>query len=230
MKSKKLGIFIFVVFLILAAIFLFLKFVKITLRPAAELRTSTEPKIIIKKTPIIGRRGTEKLWELFADSIKVSKDGTQTTLSGLRWGKIYQNNKPIVFFSARETQLDSMTNNLQITGEVKMQYRKEKQVLSLRTDRIYWLSGEEILVCPGEVELKIGQMLLKTPKLLYRAKESKIECPRGIVGTLEENRGWLWSDRLWGDLLQEEFHLEGHVRMRLRIQESEGLIPKIIKR
>lgn len=84
----------------------------------------TPPKLAatstLKNGTIDGKRVDGRAWSLDYDTVEMSPDGTHAKIAHVRDGKIHRDGKPDITVQATGVTLDTVTNDLSITGPVTL--------------------------------------------------------------------------------------------------------------
>lgn len=78
------------------------------------------PGSTLKNGTIDGKRVDGRAWSLDYDTVELSPDGTQAKIAHVRDGKIHRDGKPDITVQATGVTLNTVTNDLFITGPVTL--------------------------------------------------------------------------------------------------------------
>jgi len=109
------------------------------------------PVVRMREAGIVLKSEGNRLWEMSADSIEVSRDRRTTVMDGLKNGKLYRDGKPIVTLTAARAVYDSQTRILRVFGGVTA---TTASGLVLTTDVVEWSEKSRRLLCPGRVVVR----------------------------------------------------------------------------
>lgn len=193
-------------------------------RPSAPEAPSPKPiqvpevkpaeKIKAKGVSLAVRSKGEKLWELEAEEVVLSRDEQTFLVKGLKKAVLYRKGKPYLVVTAEKATANNVTKRVVIEGGVKA---VTSDGLLIRAERIEWNDKERKLVCPGEVVVSSKGVIASTRGVTFHIEKGLLVCPSPVRAWTSDG-GRLYAQRLKADVKRGILTLEGRVKAVIPIR------------
>lgn len=135
---------------------------------------------------LVGRSEGEKVWELEAKSIELSRDRRLTTFKGVARGSLIQDGEKIASISADEVTYNTFTRNVMAPGVAELKLEKGP---SFKVHKIYWNAKKSKLYCEDGVEAVLDGSTIQGDRMIadLENKELEIHKVRGSIRLDDED-------------------------------------------
>jgi LPS export ABC transporter protein LptC len=188
---------------------------RITPEPPESPPVPPEIQVKFERITVRGRAEGDRLWELEARSIELTKDQKLTRLDGLRRATLLADGKPQLSASAKWAKLESPSRDIELGGGVEV---RSDSGMALRADSLRWRASEERLVSTGPVTMDLGDTTVNAARAYYLAQPEQIVSDGGVK--IKQGQNYLTGTKLVADLRAQTLEIVGGVRMRLRVNPS----------
>jgi len=171
-------------------------------------------KIKAKGVSLAVRSKGEKLWELEAEEVVLSRDEQTFLVKGLKKAVLYRKGKPYLVVTAEKATANNVTKRVVIEGGVKA---VTSDGLLIRAERIEWNDKERKLVCPGEVVVSSKGVIASTRGVTFHIEKGLLVCPSPVRAWTSDG-GRLYAQRLKADVKRGILTLEGRVKAVIPIR------------
>lgn len=116
------------------------------------------------------------LWQIAADSVQISPEGSLTTFRGVSRGVLFRNGAGFLTMNARLVRVSS-TRDLDASGGVRAQ---GPNGFSFQTPRARWWNRAQRVDCPEPVQATLQGLHFQSPQLRYQWNTGQLSCSKPV--------------------------------------------------
>ncbi|NNM92065.1 MAG: hypothetical protein HKL92_01850 [Candidatus Eremiobacteraeota bacterium] len=139
--------------------------------------------IILKQGRVRGNRIATKSWSFDYQRARLSPDGTNGDIQGVRHGIILRKGKPYAELSAEDIDVNTQTLDFTAIGKVHIVRLHDPQKRSFDTDFANWINSVQTLTMPHPSYYHTGGATLKVAKITMNFKTGAVTLS-GVSGNI----------------------------------------------
>jgi len=155
-----------------------------------------------------------KVLEIVCRLARLARDGRTYTIEGLERATLFRDGEPAMVLRADRGTYNETSRDASLSGNVKA---LSADGFLFETDTITWIYRKKLVLVPGPLAIKFGEIRVDTQLARYSVEEQLLECPNPLRASTARDR--LQCDRLRGEGKNHRVALLGKVRLT----GSEGL-------
>uniref|UniRef100_E6Q3V2 LPS export ABC transporter periplasmic protein LptC n=1 Tax=mine drainage metagenome TaxID=410659 RepID=E6Q3V2_9ZZZZ len=139
--------------------------------------------IVLKGGKVRGNRIATKSWSFDYTRARLSPDGTNGNIQGVRHGIILRKGKPYAELSAEDIEVNTQTLDFTAIGKVHIVRLHDPQKRSFDTDFANWINSIQTLTMPHPSYFHTGGATLKVAKITMNFKTGAVKLS-GVSGNI----------------------------------------------